>query len=554
MYAVRIVYSSTLTDHLYLAQKNMRQELKAVPNAYHDRKETCLKDTRVELLAELMQWIQYTQVGTTQDPGTNGDIRSKKIVWLRGMAGSGKSTIANTIAANLLDEEFHLACFFCKRDDADRSSAARIFPTLSYQLTRMYPAYRNAIFKWLEDADYDKEVGNDLSSQVDMLFSKIFAQTMKAPMPLVLVIDALDECSDPTAQTKVVEGLITIAEAIPWIKILVTSRDEGAIRTGFARVPAGNFHDIDINQVDNIDVDIRAYTVSELQEMGLGTDHVPALVEKAGGLFIWSATVLKFLKKRLDKEEALQKLLESAGSDVKPLEQLYGLYDQILAAVSSELLEDEIQVIRRALAVIYVSSMTTPLPASAIATFLKRSAKSVGSIVRAFHAVLYEDKNGGGVRVFHPSFLDYVGKKEGQDGWDMLTHIHRLMFEASLAIMDDRLEFNICGLKDASLLNKDVPGLDRLVAKLVPSGLLYSCEHWFTHLHHSNLISSDAGLQTNVSRLVCNVKVVFWLEVLSLTGAAERSIRILQQCARYFEVCRHHFLSECMLTNFKELC
>lgn len=408
----------------------------------------------------------------------------------------------------------------------------------------------------MDSPDANNVLTADLNTQVERLFITPLLNKVEEPLPLVLLVDALDECSN---QSKVVAGLISIAKTIPWVKIFVTSRNESAIRTSFAIAPAEIYHSINLNEVDDIEVDIRTYTVSKLRDLDLGTDQAEMLVKGAGGLFIWSATVFKYLEESHNRAEDLTDLAKGKELSAEPLEQLYALYDKVLETVPYKQ-KTATKALRRILVIVYVTSTTTPLPASAIASFLRKdpqfsreTTESVTALIRALHAVLYEDKNGGGVRVFHPSFLDYVGKKEGQEGWDMLTHIHRLMFEASVAIMDDKLKFNICGLKDAFLLNKDVPGLDRLVAKLIHLGLLYSCEHWFTHLHNSDLTASNSGSRTNVSRLVCDMKVLFWLEVLSLTGAAERSIRILQQCAQYFEVRRLHFLFECTLTSFKGL-
>lgn len=44
----------------------------------------CLPDTRVELRKQISEWIR--------------DPHAKRIFWLSGMAGTGKSTIARTIA------------------------------------------------------------------------------------------------------------------------------------------------------------------------------------------------------------------------------------------------------------------------------------------------------------------------------------------------------------------------------------------------------------------------------------------------------------------------
>ena len=48
--------------------------------------------------------------------------------------------------------------------------------------------------------------------------------------------------------------------------------------------------------------------------------------------------------------------------------------------------------------------------------------------------------------------------------------------------------------------------------------------------------ASDTQVLDPMSGLLCTVKVLYWLEILSITGTVERSVSILSQCAQVFEV------------------
>lgn len=529
----------TLLNNIPVQISTLR-DLKPVFKAYHDPGEGCLKETRVEVRAKLLQWIQGIELSNVQDKDIYTGMYSKEIVWLCGLAGSGKSTIANTVAAIVEKQGFRLAQFFFKRDDPSRSSADRVFPTLSYQLTFLFPEYRDAILELLRGSDGGKVFGEAIGPQVEVLFTKVLPNLTvpDGSAPTVIVIDALDECSG--SQAKIVEGLLAIANAAPWIKIFITSRDEGSIRDGFGA--SSLCQRIDINDIGDVDSDIRLFTEQKLDELKLDRAYADALTRKAGGLFIWSSTIFKFLKDYHNpKTELVNSLQDNTESPARPLERLHKLYDKVLEVIPYE--SSAPRVVHRVLVIVHVSSTTTPLSAAAIAAFLQtdpdfrdEDAESVERIINALRAVLYEDKNGRVVRAHHPSFLDYLEKKAAQDGWDSLLHVHTFMFEGSLAIMLQELKFNICGLTDASLLNKDVKDLEQLILIHIRQELQYGCEHWFTHLCNSNKKSSDAGARKNVSRLVCDVRIVFWLEVLSLTGAIERSVPILQQCSQFFHV------------------
>jgi len=70
------------------------------------------------------------------------DFTRPPIYWLNGLAGTGKSTIAQTIA----EREFadgQLGATFCSRNFEDRSTLQLIFPTIAVQLARKYTKFRS---------------------------------------------------------------------------------------------------------------------------------------------------------------------------------------------------------------------------------------------------------------------------------------------------------------------------------------------------------------------------------------------------------------------------
>ena len=86
----------------------------------------CLENTRVELQRHIAEWAR----------NKNG----KHIFWLNGMAGTGKSTIARTIAQLFADKGQLGASFFFKKGEGDRGSAARFFTTIATDLMSYIPA------------------------------------------------------------------------------------------------------------------------------------------------------------------------------------------------------------------------------------------------------------------------------------------------------------------------------------------------------------------------------------------------------------------------------
>ena len=60
------------------------------------------------------------------------DPQDRHVFWLNGLAGTGKSTIAQTFAEMVANNSALGASFFCSRDYLDRKELKNTFPTLAY--------------------------------------------------------------------------------------------------------------------------------------------------------------------------------------------------------------------------------------------------------------------------------------------------------------------------------------------------------------------------------------------------------------------------------------
>lgn len=79
-------------------------------------KRSCLKGTRTAVMKQITDWIQ------------SADADAPRVLWLSGMAGTGKSTIAYTIAREY-QEQSRLGAFFAfNRSDPSASMAKNLFP------------------------------------------------------------------------------------------------------------------------------------------------------------------------------------------------------------------------------------------------------------------------------------------------------------------------------------------------------------------------------------------------------------------------------------------
>ncbi|RYP62420.1 hypothetical protein DL770_009595 [Monosporascus sp. CRB-9-2] len=211
----------------------------------------CHPHTRVALLDKIYNWAH------------NHDDHG--IIWLQGIAGSGKSTICDTIIRKLAEERTSGVGFFFKRDEVDRGNATRFYTTIAPQLvSRLLPLaqhVRNAI-----EAD-----SNIRKIFLNVQFQKLILQSLKelngdpqnCPRTVVIVVDALDECV-PKWHAKAIILQAKQSSSVR-LKFFVTSRREFRIRHVFDKISGIN-QDLVLHQVDEdiIELDIFTFMESEL--------------------------------------------------------------------------------------------------------------------------------------------------------------------------------------------------------------------------------------------------------------------------------------------------
>jgi adenylylsulfate kinase-like enzyme len=86
----------------------------------------CLPDTRVQILHQIREWADGND--------------TRHIFWLNGWAGTGKSTIARTIAREHFDRGKLGASFFFSKGDKDTSHAGKFVTTIARQLAQNVPS------------------------------------------------------------------------------------------------------------------------------------------------------------------------------------------------------------------------------------------------------------------------------------------------------------------------------------------------------------------------------------------------------------------------------
>ena len=93
----------------------------------------------------------------------------------------------------------------------------------------------------------------------------------------------------------------------------------------------------------------------------------------------------------------------------------------------------------------------------------------------------------------------------------------------------------MCMLPDA-VINSEVEDLRERTEGCINPVLQYACKSWHKHLVTEHATHSPEVASTLHQFL--EKKFLFWLEALSVLGAARKAVDALEVAARWFKVCR----------------
>jgi len=482
------------------------------------------------------------------------DFDMSPVYWLNGLAGTGKSTIAQTTAERLFADGLLGASFFCSRDFKDRGDLHLIFPTLSFQLAYRYPNFRSALISLLQSTP---EIGSEsLCSQMDKL---IITPLKEGGISTVIVIDALDECSDNEPQSVILSVMGRLVKEIPKVKFFITGRPEPQIQSGFRLKllrPLTEIFVLHMVEHSIINKDIHWFLKARLSDLAHrleltewpSDEHINLLCKRAAGLFVYAVATVKFLDhKAYPPEQQLNVILALPESTtyegetkIKENVTLDSLYTSILHMALDFGREDlgldsKIRSIFGAVVLV-----VNPLPPSAVAELIGLEAKQVKMILTLVQSllILNEDPNSP-VKPFHKSFPDFITDPSrclNKRFYISPSAHHHELTMGCLNLMNGVLKQNFLSLPDYAL-NQEVKDLADRVKDHVSPALEYACRSWYNHLVRIKK-EEDIVPILDALRIFLKQKFLPWLEVVSVLGATRGAVVAMGELRKWFqEVC-----------------
>ena len=495
----------------------------------------CLGGTRVDVLEQLEDWLENEQ--------------GQRVFWLNGLAGTGKSTIAQTFAEITSAEGKLGASFFCSRDFEDKSNIHAIFSTLAYQLAYHYPLFREQLLQVLRA---NPGIGyGSLCSQMETL---IVGPFQAAQLPTLIIIDALDECQDEEPASALLSVLSRYLDRIPLVKFLITGRPEPRIRSGFRLVSLRPHTDIlrlhDVKS-DVVDSDIKLFLRARLTDIinnrsdcnlvgdWPSTQDINALCKKAAGFFIYASTVVKFVGSQYHPPDERLALIISLPQDTSH-EGKSGidiLYTQVLEQAFHGL--DQDYYLHFKLVVGTVLLIFCPLSTKALSDLLRNRSTQprISSTLRALHSLLLvPDSTEDPVRVFHKSFPDFLmdpGRCMDSRFFVDPQIYHREILLLCFDVMKGGLKKNICNLDNHTPLSK-IEDLSVYRATYIGDALGYACRFWTTHLTRTIGSGLDIEeIQKEIDKFFIT-HLLFWIEVLSIMGNLDIAVYALNDVQQWY--------------------
>lgn len=488
----------------------------------------CLQDTRVDLLRQIDEW-------STQPT-------SRSMFWLRGMAGTGKSTISRTVARTVYQRGQLGASFFFQRGakGGDRANGKKFFTTLCAQLAEKIPGMQIGVSEAL-NSEHDV-TGKNLDLQFKQLIMRPLEKSdigAEQHTRWIVVVDALDEC-DSEHDTRAILRLLRELNKISQLRIFLTSRPELSILSSFHSMSSKLYEDIVLHDIEEsiVEKDIGVYLRHEFERIRQerlerqplhpldtswpGQYNIDKLTKKAAPLFIFAATICKFVgDSRADPESRLQAVLENPqGISSSKLDQTYQPILNVILAEDD--VEDKAELIREFKELVGpIVVLYEPLSSNDLANILGKNKARVRFVLDQLQSVLnVPDDPDLPIKTLHLSFRDFLVDKEKKgvnELWIDEFEVHRQLFNKCLDFLSGPigLRSNICNFTDASVSRTAAD--EQQIKSTISMGMSYACEYWDDHLYKCGATDADwrkiqAFLQDHL--LHC-AEVFAWIDKLS---------------------------------------
>ncbi|KAJ4039148.1 hypothetical protein NW756_009737 [Fusarium oxysporum] len=541
-------------------QRQLLQSLNVTADATFDSRKTwsvevpCLPGTQQRILKEIQDWTE------------NSD--SKPILWLEGMAGTGKTSISLTVAQALHERQsftngtpkpnsaFLGATFFFKQGDVTRNNTSEFFTTIAQCLASSLPDLKIHIADAI-DNNSGIETKGPRQQLKELILGPLSLLDEKAFVPLrpIVVVDALDECVDKDAEALL--GMLANIGDLGQVQLrfLFTSRGKAHISRGFRSLPDDLYCPMTLEKIESTSEeqqpnDISLYishTMGEIaKKNGVHADwisqaEIRRLTDKANGLFIYAATACRFLDSDYFtdqgyRDEQLELIFNDEWETEGPQQTLDSIYTKVLEfadmKTSHKSLRDRVySSISKILG--FIAVLFRPVSVVTLSELLPMKRDQLNGILKQLHSIVSVPVDETSpIVIVHLSFRDFILSEQRSRGLPFRVEdvpMHRELLDRCLQTMSSSLRQDICDLSLPGALASEVSSSQ--IETCIPPYMRYGCQYWVDHLakiceNHTYTIESFNVGQVD---LFLQEKFLFWLEVMSLIKEVSSVVPIINK-------------------------
>ena len=450
---------------------------------------------------------------------------SARVLWLCGVAGSGKSRISRSVAARLRRLERLGSLYCCDYKNRVTLNPSSLFSTIARHLADSDPLRKQHLVAAIKD---NTAIRRTEACQQQY---QHFIVTPSTDLPVigdtVIVIDAFDEIGNAQDRADALEILTKRAHELPHgLRIVVTSRFEGDIQKALQSQDAVGADYVLMQDIptDLTVRDISFYVHDALRDVeGLNPAQLDELAKAAGDSFQWASTACRYIcddnggQGDLPRERLALFMVDNCG--------LSDLYTRILDEHFGK--GSPARLSRLKLILGYVIGVKEPISLRALweltprSFFTGNSALSLDDIqyiVRHLASLLVNTHDvDQPIFPFHTSFSNFLtDTKQPHKYLVDLNEANAHLAVGCLEVMERGLQFNICQIPTSYKTNQGIENLSALIKNNISSHLLYACHFWAQHI--SRLTNVNDMISSTVLDLLSG-RFLEWLEVMSVTGA-----------------------------------
>ncbi|KAI6632493.1 hypothetical protein MCOR08_005467 [Pyricularia oryzae] len=266
---------------------------------------------------ETCEWLfESPEFQRWQDPRCRATHNG--VLWIKGKPGAGKSTLMKHAFRRFQRDLFRhhtiVAHFFNARGDRLEKTALGLLRSMVYQLLRS----DNALYDRFVHVFREKQIhchNTQLEWRLSELQQFVHSTVQQTPRPILLLIDALDECDDDEVRNMVhfLESLsLEPPRADKQLQMCLSSRH-------YPTIGMNKFVELAVEQKKDHREDIAKYTRKWLR--GNDKEMEAEIVRRASNVFLWVVIVVSLLNKAYDEGriEGMKRILEEIPDGLERL-------------------------------------------------------------------------------------------------------------------------------------------------------------------------------------------------------------------------------------------